>query len=111
MKAKEKEQVVILSPLSRIENIVTGRTALAVILIVSTVAFLTLVKTNAARLGLVGVFTILIASLLASSRARKTEVTIGTIGYSDSNIEVRNKKLIPNRYAAVLVVFVSNQST
>jgi hypothetical protein len=36
---------------------------------------------QAARLGLVGLFTLLVAGVLAVSGARKAEVLMGTIGY------------------------------
>jgi hypothetical protein len=42
---------------------------------------------QAARLGLVGVFTLLVAGVLSISGARKAEVMMGTVGYVVPNVQ------------------------
>ncbi|KAL3471206.1 hypothetical protein BJX99DRAFT_263485 [Aspergillus californicus] len=88
-----KDTAVIFFPSSKVESIVTASAVLlSVALTVSAIAVLNLVKTDAAKVSLVAVFSLLVACSLAITGAKKGEVMIGTIGY-----------------AAVLVVFVSNQ--
>jgi threonine/homoserine efflux transporter RhtA len=53
---------------------------LAVALTVVAIVLLWKVQQQAARLGLVGVFTLLGAGVLALSGARKAEVMMGTVG-------------------------------
>ena len=58
----------------------------SVILTVLAIATLNYEKRDGARLGLVGLYTLLAAWLLALSGATKSEVTMGTVGYDDTEI-------------------------
>jgi len=93
--ASGKEQAIVFFPSSKIEKIVTGTAVLlSVILTVLAIATLNYEKRDGARLGLVGLYTLLVAGLLTLSGASKSEVTMGTVGY-----------------AAILVVYVSSRNS
>lgn len=80
--ASGKEQSIVFFPSSKIEKIVAGTEVLFfVILTVLAIATLNYEKRDGARLGVVGLYTLLVAAL---SGATKSEVTMGTVGYDHS---------------------------
>jgi hypothetical protein len=96
---------------SAIDTIVTG-TAVASAIILTIVGIVTLGvtsrETKALRLGLIALFTSVIAAVLALAGAKKSEILIGTIGYV---FHARYMlELTRARYVAVMVVFVSGDS-
>lgn len=87
MHYKTNKGFIVFYPGSKIETVVRAISIImAVGLTVAAVVSLGKIpqKQQAGRLGLVGVFTLLVAGVLAVSGARKAEVMMGTIGYVTS---------------------------
>lgn len=83
----------------------------AVFLTVAAILLLHFEQREAVRIGLVGVFTLLVASVMALCGAKKAEVMMGTIGWVLEFFNPASDILadLDHRYAAVLVVFISGQ--
>lgn len=79
---------------------------LTVSLAILSLVTLHFVSRKTTRLGLIGLFTVLVASFLAFCGSRKTDVIIGTAGYVFPQLHLLHM-LMNRSFTAVLVVFMS----